>query len=190
MSLSELFKRFAELHRAEKLWLLGHPFVAAKALRVTSETQEAAARAQQDPELDADAYGGQVDAFRHGYWMARLAQEIGEDRARALGVAHEKAARDDHGRRAFLPEAKPDSTASRMDLLNNDSGIRIGLQNPEAKPDGIERLVREAVLNGEFSVILRDGQGRYLDWNRQPIPPEQLMGWVTPRVLVPSNFAG
>ena len=152
MSLSELFKRFAELHRAEKLWLLGHPFVAAKALRVTSETQEAAAR--------------------------------------ALGVAHEKAARDDHGRRAFLPEAKPDSTASRMDLLNNDSGIRIGLQNPEAKPDGIERLVREAVLNGEFSVILRDGQGRYLDWNRQPIPPEQLMGWVTPRVLVPSNFAG
>jgi len=40
--------------------------------------------------LDGDASGGQVDAFRHAYWMARLHQEIGKRAAFSLGKSHEK----------------------------------------------------------------------------------------------------
>ena len=42
------------------------------------------------PLLDKDPSGGQVDAFRHAYWMARLNEEIGKNAAKSLGKAHEK----------------------------------------------------------------------------------------------------
>ncbi|MBK6839510.1 MAG: hypothetical protein IPG90_15685 [Bacteroidetes bacterium] len=44
-----------------------------------------------DSRLDGDEDGGQLDAFRHAFWMASLSQKICWRKALKLGIAHEKA---------------------------------------------------------------------------------------------------
>ena len=70
--------------------MLFHPFKATKALEISKEVNRISDSIKKTNLLDGDASGGQVDAFRHAYWMARLKQEIGESAARSLGKAHEK----------------------------------------------------------------------------------------------------
>ena len=71
------FKSFFDLSRPKKTWVLFHPFKAIKSLEISKEAKRIADSIKKTNLLDGDASGGQVDAFRHAYWMARLRQEIG-----------------------------------------------------------------------------------------------------------------
>ena len=81
---------FSKLSRPEKCWVVFHPFIAKKAYIISLEARNISRTLEKDSTLDHDADGGRVDAFRHAYWMARLAQEIGWRKARKLGNAHER----------------------------------------------------------------------------------------------------
>ena len=83
-------KSFFDLSGPKRTWVLFHPFKAFKSLRISKETNRVSDSIRKTNLLDGDASGGQVDAFRHAYWMARLHQEIGKSAARSLGKAHEK----------------------------------------------------------------------------------------------------
>ena len=82
--------QFKKLSCPEKRWVIFHPFVAKKALKVSLEAREITAEIKQQKLLVGTGNGDQIDAFRHTYWMARLAQEIHWRKANRLGKAHEK----------------------------------------------------------------------------------------------------
>lgn len=73
----------------EKLWAITHPFVYSKARKITIEALKGTEMVKKDSSLDGDDAGGQVDAFRHAYWMALLSQKICWKKALSLGRAHE-----------------------------------------------------------------------------------------------------
>lgn len=82
------------------------------------------------------------DAFRHASWMAIATHYVGENYAREFGIAHE----DDY------PST---DLARRMDLNNNNVGIRLSKKIPSNTPttdvDLIAFLVvNKAVKNGEL----------------------------------------
>ncbi|MCB0823832.1 MAG: hypothetical protein KDC09_14125, partial [Bacteroidales bacterium] len=118
------------------------------------------------------------------------AQEISENKALRLGKAHEK------GNYLELKKAKKkgiynshDAVASEMDLYNNQIGIEIGLQYPEASREELKLLITEAILSGKMMVIKKNEKGEFLDENGDTIPKEKLIGiWETDKVLVKSDY--
>lgn len=92
--------------------------------------------------IEAKYYGedsnndNQADAFRHAYWSARLTQAFGSDWAKEFTDAH---------------ESKPGNGAARdfMDRWNNELGITIAKENPNATPEELANLVFKAMQDGK-----------------------------------------
>ena len=80
----------ASVSGPEKCWALRHPFVYKKAYRCSREAVRLTDSVKKTNQLDGDADGGQLDAFRHSCWMAITCRQIGYRRALGLGRAHEK----------------------------------------------------------------------------------------------------
>lgn len=97
---------------------------------------------------------GQQDAFRHAYWNALNARDIGAGEAEPFATIHETGmtnpANDPNS-----PEYDP--VAIQMDLHNNEIGRRIGALNPEATNEELAALVMQALANGELKVISNIG---------------------------------
>jgi hypothetical protein len=118
-----LIKKFKKLNpkRPVILWSLMHPFhinkvadISILSIKITDSLEKAG--------VLTNPLGGQLDAFRHGVWMAMLTQEIGAKNAYKLGIANEKA------NYINFKKNKPYSSYhnSLMDSLNNLKGIEIG----------------------------------------------------------------
>ncbi len=182
------WQSFKKLSSPEKRWVLFHPFVASKAYNISKEAKQLSDSLTKDTILDCDPNGGQVDAFRHAYWMARLTQEIGWHKAKSLGKAHEKG-----NYIQFLKGNKedgglPDKVASDMDFLNNDIGIGIGLDYKKVPPDSLKKIIISRILNGEMWIILKNKEGKYIDCDGNTIQDSLLIGkWNTPKCLAKSN---
>ena len=84
------WKSFRTLSGPEKYWIITHPFIAKKVWKITSHTLAITKEVINDSLLDGDEAGGQVDAFRHAFWIASLSQKICWRKALSLGKAHEK----------------------------------------------------------------------------------------------------
>ena len=184
-----VWQSFKKLERPEKCWVIKHPFVARKAYKISTEAKSIADSLKNDTLLDGDANGGQVDAFRHVYWMARLTQEIGWRRARSLGNAHEKANYIQYIKGLKEDGAVPDKVSSDMDFLNNDIGIDVGQDNKKLSRDSLKNLIIQMILDGQMWVIKKDSLGRYLDCDGNAIPDSLLYHkWEVPKCLVKSDF--
>ncbi len=182
------WQQFKGLHTPEKLWILRHPHLAKKTFYITKRASQLATEAINDPQLDGDHNGGQVDALRHTLWMAMLTQKINKKAAKKLGIAHEKGNEIDF-KKKLLEEGKlPDSVSCEMDLKNNLIGIQIGTMNKNAEIPELFNIVKKAVLNGDCFIIKKDKNGNFLDQNNNIIPPEIWKGkWEPPKIIVPSN---
>jgi len=180
---------FRELSPPEKWWVFMHPFIAVRTFEISQKSREVAKQIKQSDILDGDIHGGQVDAFKHAYWMALLVQEISARKARRLGIVHEKGDYIQFKRsRRKNKNAVHDEAASAMDLFNNEVGREIGLQHSGATPDEIREIILDAVLKGKMRIIKKDHAGNFLDENGEIIPPtEYNQQWENPKVLVPSN---
>lgn len=99
---------------AEKLYLLTHPHHISTIREAADKALAEAVRRFAGPGL----HNGSGDAFRHCYWSALLARDIGADNARSFTTAHEGYSANPSGERA-------------MDLHNNAQGITIGSLNPD-----------------------------------------------------------
>ncbi|MBD1996268.1 hypothetical protein H6G00_06505 [Leptolyngbya sp. FACHB-541] len=88
---------------------------------------------------------GHRDAFRHTYWNSLLTKDFGEPWAADYATAH---------------EATPNNWAASeaMDLHNNEVGRRIATDNPDASPEELADLVRQALDNGELIVLDKNGE--------------------------------
>ncbi|NUP26411.1 MAG: hypothetical protein HOQ36_10845 [Nocardia sp.] len=91
-----------------------------------------------------------TDAFRHAYWNALMTQEFGADWTTEYASKH---------------EGRPDNAAVReaMDLHNNEIGRTIALQNPDADPEELQQLVKDAVARGDTVVINQNHELSFSD---------------------------
>lgn len=178
------WQQFKKLSSPKKTWVIFHPFKAKRALEISKEANRVADSIKKSPLLDGDAAGGQVDAFRHAYWMARLRKEIGKNAARSLGKAHEKENYQTYKERKLEDGVVPDKISSDMDLFNNEVGLSIS-----STKKGLVYKIINLIHKGKLKVIKKDANGNFLTCDGLIIPPDSLKGkWVNNKCLVHSNY--
>jgi hypothetical protein len=183
---------FRKLSGPEKWWVLAHPFIAKRTFRLTQQVLRVCDSLKSDTLLDGDPNGGQLDAFRHSYWMCVLAQHIPAKKAYRLGLAHERGNYLDFRRHTSEDNALPDSISGLMDLLNNQVGLQVGTRNKRsAIPLSDAALIGEIigqVHKGSMLVCLKNKKGRFLTCEGEVINMETYRGkWGVPKCLVRSD---
>lgn len=180
-------KRFSTLSCAEKWWVVWHPFVAKKALKVSDEARLATKELRKEGVLNdgLNGNGDQLDAFRHVYWMAKMVHVIGWRKAKRLGKAHEKGNYQDYKKRRLEEGVVPDKVGSDMDMFNNIIGLTIGMTNDA---DYIKSFAIQVILNGNCKVLRVDEEFNFLDQEGKLIPSDKLVGtWENEKCLMNSN---
>ncbi len=186
---NSVIKEFIEMHPAERRFAYRYPKSALDAYRISVLAQNKTDELKSGKQLDGDDNGGQLDAFRHAYWMALLTISLGEKKARKLGIAHEKSNYEDYERLKLEEGTIPDFKASFMDLKNNEEGIRLGLQNPQTDKDSLVFIVIDEIKKGRLWKLKKDTSGNYYDYFNQLIPKEKWHGqWMNQKCLVPSDY--
>ncbi len=181
---------FFKLTFPEQKWVILHPFISKKAQKISIEAIKETKKLLNDSALDGDINGGQLDAFRHAYWMARLVQEINPRKAKLLGKAHEKGNKIYFKKHRTEEGTVPDMISCKMDMLNNEKGIEIGLNNIKLEPCKLITLIKNKILKGELWIIKKDKNGNFLDINNKIINMEIYKGkWDNPKCLTKSNQA-
>ncbi len=181
-------KSFFALSGPKKSWVLLHTLKAKKAYEISVEVTRIADSISKTNLLDGDASGGQVDAFRHAYWMARLRQEIGKSAAKSLGKAHEK-----ENYLMFKNNEKedgifPDEISSKMDLYNNNQGLLLISKNSDISKSGLIYRIINAIHEGKMKIIKKDANGNFLTCDGKLISEDSLKGkWKNNKCLVSSN---
>lgn len=178
--------QFKKLSCPEKRWVFFHLFVAKKALKVSLEARTVTAELKQQNVLKGVGNGDQLDAFRHTYWMARLAQEIHWRKAKRLGKAHEKGNYRQFKKGKLEDDVLSDKISSEMDLFNNQVGIDLG---KSMKGKELKNEVIQIVQEGKCKIIKTDANSNFLDEQNNMIPAEELKGkWENRKVLVNSDY--
>ena len=86
--------------------------------------------------------GDKSDAFRHAYWMALNVQSVGKRFSQKWGDAHE-----------YSTPIEEIGTDLYMDIHNNDIGIEIGLDNPNATPEELQKIILDRIDQGDMLII-------------------------------------
>lgn len=181
-------ENFFELSGPKRTWVLLHPFKAKKSLAISKEANRVSDSIKKTRLLEGNGSGGQVDAFRHAYWMARLRQEIGKSAARSLGKAHEKENYLTYKKRALEDGVVPDEIASKMDLWNNEEGLKLTRKGSNISRNGLIYKVINAIQKGKMKIIKKTKSGIFLTCEGQKIKPATLKGkWKNNKCLINSN---
>jgi hypothetical protein len=183
-------KNFSKLSAPEKRWVVAHPFAAKKAFEATQRARAVTDSLSRNGILK-DGNGGQLDAFRHAYWMALLVQEISAKKAERLGEAHEKGNYLDWKKGVLEDSLRADSMLCVMDLQNNAMGIKLGKQyaNDTTHSKSLEAVIIENVKHGKMVIIKKNVKGQPEDKSGRIIVPGKYIGkWYLPKVLVSSDY--
>jgi len=188
-------EKFKTLSKAEKRWVIFHPFIAKKAMNYTEQVLHVCDSLKKDSALDGDGNGGHLDAFRHSYWMALLSQHINPKKAYKLSLAHEKGNKEAFKKKKIEDGAVPDSMSCVMDIINNQLGIQIGLANRQSKTPMTDleliTFVKQKIIKGEMRILLKDENKNFLTCEGGEINLKNYNGkWCIPKCLVKSNVKG
>jgi hypothetical protein len=176
--------------RPEVMWAVTHPFIAMKAMKLTRISLGISESLRADTTLDGQWIGGQLDAFRHSFWMAMLAQKIKPKKVTKLGNAHEKGNRLDFKKGRLEESAVPDSVNGAMDYFNNARGVQLGCENRKASLEELKEIIKKDILAGNMKIIATDKEGKFIDCGGKLIDMSYWSGkWEIPKCLVPSNKA-
>ncbi|TVZ56453.1 hypothetical protein OD91_1738 [Lutibacter sp. Hel_I_33_5] len=183
------WKSFKKLSGPKQWWVIWHPFKAKKSHEISKEVTRISDSIIKSNLLDGDASGGQVDAFRHAYWMARLKQEIGESAARKLGKSHEKENYQTYKKQKLEDGIVPDKISSEMDLHNNEEGLKLVSKGGKTPRKGLIYRIVNAIQAGKMKVIKKDERGNFLTCEGKTITPKSLQGkWKNDKCLVSSSI--
>ena len=179
---------FSKLSKPEKTWVTFHPFKSKKAYTISLEAERVKDSIALLDLIGNDNNGGHLDAFKHSYWMARLAQSIGKRAAYRLGKAHEKGNYQTFKSNSLEDGFKPDKQSSEMDLFNNQIGLQVGSSFSKAPRSILMRKLIDSLENGKLRILKKDSSGNFLDCQLKKIPLNSLRNkWDTKKCLVPSN---
>jgi len=183
-----LKKSFSKLSGPEKCWVIFHPFKAKRAFKISKEAERISDSIRKTPTLDQDKNGGQIDAFRHAFWMATLSQKIGKRAAKSLGKAHERGNYKQFKKNKKEDGMIPDATSSEMDLQNNVTGISIYKSHKKASQKQYIVLIITEILKGNLKIIKKDKKGNYLNCKGRLLSLNELKGiWTNSKCIIPSK---
>ncbi|QCX40580.1 hypothetical protein FF125_19845 [Aureibaculum algae] len=183
-----LKESFSKLSKPERSWVVFHPFKAKKAYQISKEALITTDSIANTNTIGNDINGGQLDAFKHSFWMARSAQSIGKSAALGLGKAHEKGNYLTYKKRQLEDGILPDKPASDMDLFNNNVGAELGKKYKTASKSTIINYLLDAVLDGKLKMLKKDAAGNFLDCQGQILSIEALKGtWENNKCLIPTH---
>lgn len=184
-------KSFRSLSSPEKWWVIQHPFIAKKAFHCTQRARFVTDSLEKAGVLK-DGNGGQLDAFRHAYWMALLVQKISPKKANQLGKKHEDGNKIDFVKGKMEDSLRADSMMCVMDLKNDSAGIEIGKKfksDTSSAKISLEQTVIKAVKDGKLVIIKKDAMGNWQDASGRLIRLELYeKKWFIPKVLVRSDY--
>lgn len=188
LSAQSNWKKFWKLSAPYKKWVIFHPFKAKSAFEVSIEAIRVSDSIAKTDLLDKDNAGGQVDAFRHAYWMARLHQKIGKCAALSLGKAHEKDNYITFKKHETENGIVPDKASKEMDLFNNNVGLSFTQKGISESKNGLTYKIANAILSGDLRVLKKDSIGNYLTCDGKIIPSEELLySWENNKCIISSN---
>lgn len=177
------------ISRPEKVWSVFHPFKALKVKQCADRARVVTDSLEQAGTM-ADKNGGQLDAFRHAYWMALMINMgMNEPVVRNVGTRHEKGNYIDFKKGRIEDSLMADSLMCVMDLRNNDSGIKLGKDylNGDKKLPLVELIIKE-IWNGNLAIMSKNEKGEYLDCNGNVVAPDSVrVGWYVTRCIVSSD---
>lgn len=180
---------FRKLSRPEKCWVIFHPVKAKKALKITREVQLVVDSIKKSGVIGTDNNGGNLDAFKHAYWMACLSLEIGRKESLKLGRAHEKGNYLQYKKHQLEDAVLPDSISSEMDLRNNEFGVFSMDNSKKVSKITVQKKVMDGLANGKLAVIKKDEQGNYLTCDGAVIILSEWKGkWGIPKCLIPLMY--
>lgn len=183
-------KPFKRLSRPEKVWTVFHPFKAKEVYECAKRSRAVTDSLEKAGAL-TDNNGGQLDAFRHAYWMALLVNNgMKEKTVRKVGERHEKGNYLDFRKGKLEDGTRADSMMCVMDLRNNASGIAIAkkYRDGDKKISLIETILNE-IWNGNLAIMRKNESGGYLDANGKLIDLTLYGGkWYIPKVIVKSDM--
>lgn len=183
-------KPWRSASRPERIWSATHPFKAKKVVRCARRAQFITDSLGQ-ANVITDRNGGQLDAFRHAYWMALMINEgLGETTVRKIGERHERGNYIDFRKGKQEDSVRADSMMCVMDLRNNTSGIAIGKQYRDGdKKISLIELILKGIWNGELAIMSKNAKGEYLDRNGDVIVLSKYAGaWSIPKHIVKSDM--
>lgn len=181
-------KDFSKLSSPEKWWVLFHPFKAKRAIIISKDAIHVSDSINKTNLLDKDKNGGQIDAFKHSYWLANLSQNIGQNAAIKLGKAHEKGNYKTYKKGKLEDGFLPDKPSSDMDLFNNRVGAKIGIENHSSSKEKIIEIIISEIKEGKMKTIKKNSNGNFLTCEGVIISKESLKGkWENNKCLISSN---
>lgn len=188
MNAQGAFKSFKRLGGPEKKWVLTHPFIAKKSWEASRLVLSVTDSLYTNKVLAGPLNGGEIDAFRHCFWLAVLSSEIGPERALRLARAHERTNFRNYQHAQKEEEYIPDRICSEMDYWNNSRGVEIWAKAPDADPAEWTKLTLSWLREGVLRTIQMDGEGNFTDCSGKVIPRAEWEGkWLNERCLVPTG---
>jgi hypothetical protein len=164
-----------------------HPFRAKRAQATTREALRVTDSITATGSIGKDANGGQLDAFKHAYWMALMSRQIGQKAALKLGRAHEKGNYRGFKRGRAEEGSLPDKPSSDMDLFNNEAGAVVCGQDCQWSDQELIREILRMTNEGELRT-LKKKKGVFISCDGHQLDPAELTGsWENDKCLVPSN---
>ena len=156
----------------EKIFILNHPN---KAHKIYSN-METAVGMSREIYPDLDGRGTERDAYRHAMWQALNDQSVGEVATREMANAHEY--RDGQPIKDMI-----------MDIHNNEIGIEIGRENPNATPEELSQIILNRISAGDM-IILTNDNTKMTKSNGESLKANEIRGLDTVKSIILEKKGG
>ena len=184
----KLKQSFSKLSKPERTWVVFHPFKAKRAYQISKEALVTTDSIAKENRIGKDINGGQLDAFKHSFWMAKSTQHIGKSAALSLGRAHEKGNYQTYKKGQLEDGILPDKPASDMDLFNNQMGATLGEKYKYSSKKILINHMIDSIHQGKLRMLKKDSNGNFLDCQGQIIDMAAIKGkWENEKCLVPTH---
>lgn len=185
---TSVFSQEHHISKYEKNWALIHPFAAIKVNDRLKQAMIVYHKVKDSKLLDGFESGGTLDAFRHSFTMAYLAQSINPKILRKLGLAHEKGNKLQFEKNDLENGERADSLACEMDLRNNELGFFIGLKYKKMSIDSLKLEILDQIKQGNAWILKKNNQNQYVSCqNELVLANNYKKQWFLPKCLVKSN---
>ncbi len=177
-----------DISKYEIRWAFFHPFAVVKIKGRLKKAMIVYREIKDSKQLDGFESGGTLDAFRHSFSMAYLAQKIRVKKLRKLGIAHEKGNKRKFEKNKLEEGERADSLACEMDLRNNELGFLVGNNYKKLKIDELKLEMLSQIKQGNAWILKKNDKNEYVSCENELIIVNNYKNqWFLPKCLIRSN---
>ncbi|MCX8080885.1 MAG: hypothetical protein N3F09_06580 [Bacteroidia bacterium] len=139
--------------RQEILWAIVHPVCAWKVYKIYKKNQALYNRTYLKSFGISDSCDNKGDAFRHIFFMALFSQYCSPQKIFKLALAHEKKNYQCFLKKNCQENCPSDTLSIKMDIMNNITGIRLGLTFKTLSPEMIRSITIDLLKKQECALV-------------------------------------